>query len=201
MTRRAMALLGLGIASILAVMLAIALVGRERHSKHPETVIIPGSNATDVQMRFDLLRSRGLRVAIPQRMQFDGISSPSIRSQSPRPGSRVKWGSVVTLHLLPGLFGTPVGPKRLPTYRVPDFTGKQLTDAVDWTEGKYVYWSADLPPLPASSAKHLFDAYVITSQHPVAGSAVRLWVPVRQVAGQADGIRLTPITLNVALSD
>jgi hypothetical protein len=134
-------------------------------------------------------------------MHFDGISSPFVRSQSPRPGSRVKGGSVVTLHLLPGSFGTPIGPKKLPTYRVPDFTGKQLADAADWTDGKWVHWEADLPPLPPSSAKHLFDAYVVTSQHPVAGSAVKLSMPVRQAAGQADGIRLTPITLKVALSN
>jgi hypothetical protein len=59
MGKRATALLGFGIASILAVALAIALVLREDGPDHPETVIVPGSNATDLQMRFDLMRSRG----------------------------------------------------------------------------------------------------------------------------------------------
>jgi hypothetical protein len=196
-----MALLGLGIASMLVVALAIVLVGRERHPSHPETVIVPRSNATDLEIVFERLRSRGLRVAIPQRIQFHATSSPSVLSQSPRPGSRVTWGSVVTLHLLPGGFATPIGPDNVPTYRVPDFTGKQLADAVDWTEGKWAYWEADLPSLPPSSAKHLFDAYVVTSQHPVAGSDIRPWMPVRRVLGQADGVRLTPLVLEVALGD
>jgi hypothetical protein len=198
MGKRATALLGFGIASILAVALAMALVLREDGPDHPETVIVPGSNATDLQMRFDLMRSRGLRVAIPERMHFYPTSSPEVRSQSPGSESRVKWGSIVTLHLWPGSFGTPIGPKRLPTYRVPDFMGKQLADAVDWTEGKWVYWTADLPPLPASNAKHLFDAYVVTSQRPAAGSYVRLAIPARVVGRK--GVRLTPVELNVALS-
>jgi hypothetical protein len=196
-SRRAMVLLGLAIASLLVVAaLVVALV---RSPDHPETVIVPGSNATSLEMRFDLLRSKGLRVAIPERMRFYPTSSPEVRSQSPRPGSRVKWGSVVTLNLFPGGIGTPIGPKTLPTYRVPDFTGKRLAQAVDWTEGKWVYWTADLPPLPASNARHLFDAYVVTSQRPAAGSDVRLSVPAR-VAGR-NGVRLTPVALTVALSD
>jgi len=203
MSRRAIALLGLGIASLLAVALTIALVGREDDPKHPETVVVPGSNvADDVQKRFDLLRSRGLRVAIPQQIRFEAVSSPVIRSQSPRPGSRVKWGSVVTLRLFPGGLATPIGPEgKPPTYRVPDFTGQTLTEAVVWTEGKWVYWAASLPPLPPSSAEHLLDAYVVTSQRPTEGSTVTLWTSVREVAGQAGGVRLTPVVLEVALRD
>lgn len=202
MRRRAIALLGLGSASILAVALTIALVGREDDPKHPETVIVPGSNADDVQVRFDLLRSKGLRVAIPERIRFEAVSSPVIRSQSPRPGSRVKWGSVVTLRLFPGGLATPIGPEgKPPTYRVPDFTRQTLAEAVEWTEGKWVHWAANLPPLPPSSAEHLLDAYVVTSQRPAEGSTVTLWRPVREVAGQPGGARLTPVVLEVALRD
>jgi len=194
---RSRVLLGIGSVILTVILFAVALKYATR-SRHPNTVIVPASNATDLQMRFDLLRSRGLRVAIPERMRFYPTSSPEVRSQSPRPGSRVKWGSVVTIHLFPGSFGTPIGPRKLPVYRVPDFRGKPLADAVAWTQDKWVYWTTDLPPLPPSSAKHLFDAYVVTSQRPVAGSDVKLSIPVR-VRRLGRGVRLTPLALKVAL--
>jgi hypothetical protein len=76
---------------------------------------------------------------------------------------------------------------------VPDFTGKKLSDAVRWTEGKDVYWEADLPPLPPSDAEHLFDAYVVTGQRPTAGSELRQGIRVPR------GFRPTPLVLSVDL--
>src|SRR6266511_4802588 len=114
----------------------------------------------------------GLGVAIPERIRFDATSAPGVRSQHPATGSPVRWGIVVELELRPGMIGSPSVPNKMPTYRVPDFTGEKLSGAVAWTKGKWVYWEADLPPLPASSAQHLFDAYVVTGQRPRAGSQV-----------------------------
>ena len=97
-----------------------------------------------------------------------------------------------------GPIGTPIGPRELPIYRVPDFRGKPLADAVSWTQGKWVYWTTDLPPLPPSSVKDLFEAYVVTAQRPVAGSNVKLSIPVR-VRRLGRGVRVTPLALEVAL--
>jgi hypothetical protein len=55
----------------------------------------------------------------------------------------------------------------------------------------------DLPPLPPSNAKHLFDAYVVTLQRPAAGFDLKLWIPAR-MRGYV-GVRLTPLTLKVAV--
>ena len=117
-----------------------------------------------------------------------------VAGQTPRAGTRVKWGSVVTLRTSWGPIGSPSGPDELPVYRVPDFGGTPLADAVAWMEGKTIYWETDLPPLPPSSAKHLFDAYVVKSQRPTAGSDVKLWI---RVAGR--GVRLTPLAFEVVL--
>jgi hypothetical protein len=181
----------LGIASVaLAVVMGIALRDLSR-TGHPDTVVVPGIRSANLLFAFDQLRGSGLRVAIPSTIPFRETSSPMVKGQSPPGGTRVDWGSVVTLSVWGGFNGSPSGPEELPVYRVPDFGGRPLTDAVAWTEGKTVYWASDLPPLPPSSAKHLLDAYVVTSQHPGAGSDVKLWDRV------PNGVRLTPLVLEV----
>ena len=182
----------LGIGSVaLAVVMAIVLENFTR-TEHPDTVVVPGIRSANVLFAFDQLRGSGLRVAIPSTIPFRETSSPMVKGQSPPGGTRVDWGSVVTLSVWGGFIGSPSGPEKLPVYRVPDFAGRPLTDAVAWTKGKTVFWASDLPPLPPSSAKHLFDAYVITSQHPRAGSDVKLWDRV------PNGVRLTPLVLEAA---
>jgi hypothetical protein len=165
-------------------------------TRHPDTVVVPGIRGGGLLFAFDHLRDRGLRVAIPSEIPFGETSSPMVTGQTPSGGTRVDWGSVVTLRLFRGFTGSPSGPKKLPVYRVPDFRGRPLADAVAWTEGKTVYWASDLPPLPPSGAKHLFDAYVVTSQLPAAGSDLKLWTPAR-MRGFV-GVRLTPLKLEVA---
>jgi len=183
------------IASALAavVVLGVALKYATR-SRRPDTVVAPGVRGGGFPFAFERLRERGLRVAIPSAIHFQATSSPMVAGQTPPAGTRVKWGSVVTLRTSWGPIGSPGGPDELPVYRVPEFRGKTLGDAVAWTEGKTIYWETDLPPLPPSSAKHLFDAYVVRSQRPAAGSGLKLWV---RVAGR--GVRLTPLALDVGL--
>jgi beta-lactam-binding protein with PASTA domain len=195
MGTRSGALLGIG-SVVLAVVLGIAFEHATR-MQHPETVVVPGVRNGNVPFAFDRLRESGLRVAIPSTIPFRETSWPRVTGQTPSAGTRVAWGSVVTLRVTGGFIGSPAGPRKLPVYRVPEFNGKPLADAVAWTKGKTVYWASDLPPLPSSNAKHLFDAYVITSQRPAAGSDLKLWTPAR-MRGFV-GVRLTPLTLEVAV--
>jgi len=190
-------LLGIG-SVVLAVALGIALKNVTRDG-HPDTVVVPGVRGGGFPFAFDRLRAQGLRVAIPSTLRFEAMTSPMVAKQMPPAGTRVAWGSTVTLRppSFPGPIGSPSGPDKLPIYRVPEFNGKPLADAVAWTNGKTVYWASDLPPLPPSSAKHLFDAYVITSQRPAAGSDLKLWAPAA-MRGFV-GVRLTPLTLEVAV--
>lgn len=189
--------LGIG-AVALAVVLGITVKHATR-TRHPDTVVVPGVRGGGFPFAFERIRSSGLRVAIPSTLHFAATSgNPSVAKQTPAAGTRVRWGSVVTLQppTFGGPIGSPGGPAKLPVYRVPDFGGKPLADAVRWTRRKTVYWQSDLPPLPPSSAKHLFDAYVVTSQRPSAGSEIKLWIPAR-VQGHV-GVRLTPLTLKVS---
>jgi beta-lactam-binding protein with PASTA domain len=197
MGTRSRVLLGIGSVIVAVIVIGVALKYMTR-SRHPDTVVVPGFQSSDVLVTFDRLRERGLRVAISSTMHFYPNISPVVVGQMPRAGTRVDWGSVVTLRLVGGPIGSPVGPRKLPVYRVPDFGGKPLADAVAWTQDKTIYWATDLPPLPSSSAKHLFDAYVVTSQRPVAGSDVKLWIRAR-VRRLGVGVRLTPLVLEVAL--
>jgi beta-lactam-binding protein with PASTA domain len=197
MGNRSRVLLGIGSVIVAVIVVGVALKYGMR-SRHPDTVVVPRVRSVGLAFSFDRLRDRGLRVAIPSRMHFYPTSSPMLVGQAPRAGKRVKWGSVVTLRVVDGPIASPIGPRKPPVYRVPDFRGKPLADVVSWTQGKWVYWTTDLPPLPPSSARDLFEAYVVTSQRPVAGSNVKLSVPVR-VRRLGRGVRLTPLALEVAL--
>ena len=182
-------LLGFGILALAAV---IAGVKYSIWGAHPDTVVVP-TLSSDVSEAFDHLRDRGLRVAIPNSVHFRATSPPSAVRQKPRAGTRVPWGSVVQLRVTPGVIGSPAGPKTLPVYRVPDLVGKSLSDGVRWTRGKVVFWQTELPPLPPSGANHLFDAYVITAEHPTPGAELRLWRRIPH------GVHLTPLVFHVAL--
>jgi hypothetical protein len=182
----------LALVIVAAIVIGIALK-YARRSRHPDKVTVPTFERGDVPDAFARLRARGLRVAIPATTHFYATTAPRVASVTPRPGARVDWGSVVTLHVATGFIGSPVGPKKLPVYRVPDFAGQPLANAVAWTQGKLVYWETELPPLPPSRANRLFDAYVVTSQRPAAGSEVRLWMR------EGRGVRPTPLVLDVAL--
>ena len=190
MGTRTRVILVIGCLTIALAVLGGIAFAQAKKDRHPDMVVVPGIRSGGLLFAFDQLRGSGLRVAIPSTIHFYETASPMVMDQTPRGGTRVKWGSVVTLRIWSGPMGSPSGPTKLPVYRVPDFSGKALSDVMAWTEGKAVYWRSDLPPLPPSSAKHLFDAYVIKSQHPSAGSTVKLWQHER------DGVRLTPVVLD-----
>jgi len=182
----------LGIGSVTVALAAVGIVlAYAKREQHPDTVVVPGIRSGGLLFAFDQLRGNGLRVAIPSTIPFGETSSPWVADQTPQGGTRVKWGSVVTLRVNGGMIGSPSGPRKLPVYRVPDFSGKPLADAVAWTEGKTVFWKSDLPPLPPSRAKHLFEAFVVSSQRPSPGSEVKLWTRI------PNGVRLTPLVLEV----
>jgi hypothetical protein len=187
MDARSRILLGLGIVSVSALSAGVAYAN---WGHHPKTVLVPslaGSNG--VPETFDRLRGKGFRVAIPATTRFYATTAPYVASQRPRAGTRVPWGGVVRLRVRLGSIGSPSGPKELPSYRVPNFVGRRLADAIGWTRGKTLYWQADLPPLPPSRGRHLFDAYVIKAQRPKAGSDLSLWIRIPK------GVRLTPLVL------
>jgi hypothetical protein len=190
MRTRIRVLLVLGIFSVLVIGIALKYSMR---SRHPETVVVPTFESSDVTYIFDRLRSRGLRVAIPETTHFGATTSPRVRRVTPRTGTHLDWGSVATLDVTTGFIGSPVGPKDPPVYRVADFGGKSLADAVAWARDKRLYWQTDLPSLPPSNARHLFEAYIISSQRPAARSDIKLWIPLK------DGVRLTPLVLDVAV--
>lgn len=168
----------IGSVTVAVIVLGVALQYATR-SRHPDTVVVPGVRGGGFPFAFDRLRGRGLRVAIPSTIHFQATSSPMVAGQTPPAGTRVKWDSVVTLRTSWGPIGRTGGPDELPVYRVPEFRGKPLGDAVTWTESKTIYWETDMPPLPPSSAKHLFDAYVVKSLRRVC----------RQVAASGGGLR------------
>jgi hypothetical protein len=190
MDARTRILLGLAIVSLAALASGVTYAS---WGHHPKTVLVPSlADSSSVPETFDRLRERGFRVAIPGTTRFYATTAPYVVLQRPRAGTRLPWGSVVRLKVVMGPVGSPSGPKDLPTYRVPSFVGKRLSDAIAWTHGKTLWWQSFLPPLAPSSARHLFDAYAVTAQHPRAGSYLRLWVRVGQ------GVHLTPLVLDVA---
>lgn len=193
MGTRTRVILGIVSATIALAALGGIAFAHAKKDRHPETVVVPGIRSGGLLFAFDQLRGAGLKVAIPSTIPFQPTSSPMVSDQTPRGGTRVKWGSVVTLTVAAGQIGSVGAPNRLPVYRVPDFSDRPLSDAVAWTEGKTIYWTSDLPPLPPSRAKHLLDAYVVTSQRPAQGSDLKLGTLI------PNGIRLTPLTLEAAV--
>jgi hypothetical protein len=189
MGARSRILFGLGIVFISALSAGVTYAN---WGHHPDKALVPPLASGGVPEQFDRLRERGFRVAIPGTTRFLATTAPYVVGQRPRAGTRLPWGSVVRLRVALGPVGSPSGPSKLPSYRVPDFVGKRLAAAIGWTHGKVLFWQTDLPPLPPSSAKHLFNAYVVTGQRPRPGSHLRLWI----FNGQ--GVRLTPLVLEVA---
>lgn len=119
---------------------------------------------------FDIARTLGLRVTTTQRYAVSSLRMPSVLGVSPAPGSTVQTGSTITLKLTAGPIGSPAVMKSNPHYRVPSFVGKSALSAVNWAGQHAMFWEINsLPPLHASTANHLLDAYLVTGQRPKAG--------------------------------
>jgi Tol biopolymer transport system component len=163
--------------------------------RHPQTTTVPKVVGLNVIDGFAGLRRAGLRVALPERFTLDSRSLALIGSQTPAPGEHVEWGTVVMLRTGGAESGVVVIDVDMPSYVVPDFTGKALAEGVRWTYDKLAVWwrAPDLPPLPATDAESLLAAYRIVGQGPAPGATL---TPVRYVDGRNV---FTPLTLSAAL--
>lgn len=179
------------IASRSCLFLALALAGAAsagcEQSKLSRVRVPP--TTTRLMTAYQNLRSRGLRVAIPQRFSYKSFREPQVSAQIPDAGTLVPRGSTVSLRVGPGslgLLGLRLGGR---ASRVPNFVGGPLSDATSWADRKRLLWQVNLHALPASAAATLFDAYRVTTQTPSPGSSLS------QIVRSAAGIRPTPLLL------
>jgi beta-lactam-binding protein with PASTA domain len=114
-----------------------------------------------------------------------------VGSQSPSAGARVPAGTTVALKLNPGPIGSIGVPEPMRQYRIPNFVGGSLADAVKWLSHTQVEWHAQMPPLTSSDAPSLFAAYGVTAQRPKPGTTLQLGV-LRYGA-----FHLTPVTFQL----
>lgn len=154
-----------------AVVVALLLVGCGRSATQ---VVIPKRlQQTDLMDAFDIARSLGLRVTTTEEDAVSSLRMPSVMSVSPAPGSRIRSGDTVKFIVRAGPIGSPAVLKWDPHYRVPNFIGKPALSAVNWAGQHSMSWEiVSLPPLHASTADHLFDAYVVTAQTPKPGGVL-----------------------------
>ncbi len=148
----------------------------------------------DVFSAYDVLRAAGFRVATATSFSARSLCNPIVVRQHPRRGSRARDGSVVTI--TPGncFIGSSAVPRQMPKAVVPSFAGKSPSGVTAWAERHRLYWDIEkIPPLPASSARHLLDNFRVTRQQPASGSTLRLGVITHGSSGR--GFRPTPVTV------
>jgi hypothetical protein len=88
--------------------------------------------------------------------------------------------------------------KSLPgvTVTVPSLVGRRVSEALLWIQRAELFYEVrEVPPLPPSDARHLFDAYTVARQSPEPGTRLAPGVIER------DGFRPTPIVLWPSLND
>jgi len=159
-----------------------------------EPVTVPRVTQTNVTFAYELLHKAGLQVAIPETFSVAALWEPGPESQSPHAGTPVPPGTVVTLHLRGGPLGSPAWRPHAVTVR--DLVGMRASDALAWIEDANLFYEVrDIPPLPASDAAHLFDAYRVTRQSPAPGSRLS-----PGILGKSGGFRPTPVVLWVSLT-
>jgi hypothetical protein len=142
---------------------------------------------------YDALHAAGLRVELTRPIAILALRVPSAARVSPPPGARVTRGNVVTI--TPGFapIGSPAVLKSHPRYTVPSFIGRPAGAAVAWAAAHAMFWAIPrLPPLPASNAPHLLDAYTVVAQQPRPGRTIIQGVMVGR------GFRPTQLTITVA---
>jgi hypothetical protein len=179
---------------LVIVTIISAAIGCARDERDLRVVVVPLVTQTDVIRAYDLLRARGLRVAIRESFSAQSLCVPIAQNQSPRRGTQAPVGSIVTIG--PGFcpIGSPAAARPMPTASVPSFEGEPASSVVSWASRSGMFWSVrGIPPLEASDAPHLFDNYRVVRQHPSPGATLRPGVFVN-VSG-ARGFRPTPITV------
>jgi len=183
-----------------AIVVVSALSGC--HSGHPAArgaggaptstlVTVPAAAArSDIFGAYDALHRLGLRVTLTRQADFNSLDGLAVRL-SPPVGSRVLRGSTIQITPAGVAIGSPAVLKSDPHYLVPNFAGQPPDSAVRWATRHNMYWAVDLPPITASEAPHLLDAYGIVGQRPRPGGTIVQGVRV------GHGFRPTPLTLTV----
>lgn len=159
----------------------------------------PFVNETSIDRGFDLLREAGLRVSIPESFTVGSLLSPGPQSASPHGGTRVPVGTVVTLKLWRGPLGSPAVCQPAPIWTVEDLRGLSLTEAIRRVPRCFSWEAPDLPPLHASEAPHLFDAYRVVSQQPVPGTRLQPGIIRRHATG--NGYLPTPVIFKAEVAN
>jgi beta-lactam-binding protein with PASTA domain len=146
-------------------------------------VTVPDVKNLDIYTAFAHLRRAGLRVTVTKPFLLSaGPDLPWVVTERPRAGSTAARGSVVSLRLGAGK-GPPLAPNRAGV-RVPRLTGLLLSRAVLRLEArKLPSWAVTNPiVVREATARDLFDAYRVYSQHPAAGeTSTRLEVVTLRV--------------------
>jgi beta-lactam-binding protein with PASTA domain len=149
---------------------------KEVLAKWRETsVVVPFVSADEHLLgAYARLHARGLRVATDRRL-VNGPYIPVI-AQRPRAAVTVRRGTTVKLFLDPKLDQHKVccDSRRL---SMPNFVGRNLGPVADWLERLGLYWEVDAPALPPTSARNMFDPYVVTSQDPSPGTTIPEQLP------------------------
>jgi hypothetical protein len=155
-------------------------------------VTVPTLEAgTDILAVYRQLHRLGFRVELTQQTDIWSLGEPGA-TLAPAAGTRVPRGSVIQITPVGTADGSPAVSKSNPHYRVPKFGGKTLSVAIRWANRHGMFWSIPkLPALPASRAKHLFDAYRIVGQQPKPHHLIG------QGVLSGGGYRVTPLTLRV----
>ena len=184
---------------LLALIAVAALTAPGCGKKNAErTVTVPKMAAnTDAGGAYDVLHRAGLRVAVSGTSAHRPNGSSIVSRIKPQVGSIVRRGSIVTVNVDGGFLASLTIPKGLiPAAQVPDFSAASLSAVDRWAQKHGLYWQCRrLPPFPASNRPHLFDNYVVVHQSPAPGTILHSAISLPQ-----GGIRLTPVTVSVALT-
>jgi hypothetical protein len=155
-------------------------------------VTVPAAAASaEIFGAYDALHKAGLRVTLTQQADFNSLNGLGV-TLSPGVGTRVPRGSTVKITPSGGPLGSPAVLKSDPHYVVPNFAGQSPNIAAHWAYQHDMYFAVNLPPITASDAPHLLDAYSLAGQDPRPGGTIRQGV---RVGGH--GYRPTPLTLTL----
>jgi hypothetical protein len=154
-------------------------------------VTVPAAAArSDIFGAYDALHRLGLPVTLTRQADLNSLDGLGVKL-SPSVGSRVLRGSTIKITPAAVTIGSPGVLKSDPHYLVPNFARQPLGSAVRWATRHSMYWAVDLPPITASEAPHLLDAYGIVGQQPRPGGTITQGVTV------GHGFRPTPLILTV----
>ena len=161
-------------------------------------VSVPSTAGMTFGRAYTRLRRAGLRVSVAQAFSFASLADclPTVTGSRPDAGTRVARGHPVVLKTQKALCvdGSPSVQKGLPSYTLPDLTGKPLQHATRWIDHRSLFWTVKVPPLSDGQAKTLLDNYVVAGQRPAAGSRLRAGI-LRHA-----GFRPTPLHLTLRQS-